>query len=107
MSKSFRDFLKELDPTPASPGKTARAFRKNFGFTLKDVEDITNIKEANLSALENEKIEMTSFYAEKLAALFGVHPSVILYPTGWRRVNEELATISTRAQERIKKINFG
>ena len=107
MSNSFREFLAELDPTPASPGKTARAFRKNFEFTLRDVEEITNIKEANLSALENEKIEMTSFYAEKLAALFGIHPSIILYPSGWKRINNDLAAISLKAQERIKRINVG
>lgn len=107
MEKSFREFLAELDSTPASPGKTVRAFRKNFEFTLKDVEEITNIKETNLSALENEKIEMTSFYAEKLAALFGVHPSIILYPTGWKKTNDELSAISSKAQEVIRKRNAG
>jgi antitoxin HigA-1 len=59
--------------------------------TLKDLEDVTGVKESNLSALENDRIEMTSYYAERLGAALGIHPSLLLYPEGWVKVTPEMA----------------
>ncbi|MEK2645186.1 helix-turn-helix domain-containing protein [Bdellovibrio sp. BCCA] len=101
--QSFKDFLNELDPTPLSPGRTCRAFRTNFDLTLQDVSDVTGIQITNLSALENEKIEMSSYYAEKLAAFFGIHPSLLLYPQGFNKSSEELRAIAKRGQALLKK----
>jgi len=95
--------LNEIDPTPSTPGKALRAFRKNFGITLKDLEDVTRVKESNLSALENDRIEMTSYYAERLGAALGIHPSLLLYPEGWVKVTPELKDIERRAKKLFKK----
>ena len=101
--KNLKDILNEIDPTPSTPGKTLRAFRKNFEITLKDLEDVTGVKESNLSALENDRVEMTSYYAERLGAALGIHPSLLLYPEGWVKVTPELADIEKRAKKLFKK----
>ena len=80
--KSFKSVLKELNPTTVSSGQIIRALRKSIGFTLKDVESISGIRETHLSAIENDAYELTKKYAEKLAATLGVHPSIILFPEG-------------------------
>ena len=102
--KNFKDVLNEIDPSPSTPGKTLRAFRKNFEITLKDLEDVTGIKESNLSALENERTEMTSYYAERLGAALGIHPSLLLYPEGWVKMTPELADIEKKAKRLFKKV---
>jgi len=101
--RNMRDILNEIDSSPPTPGKTLRAFRKNFGITLKDLEEVTGIKESNLSALENDRVEMTSYYAERLGAALGIHPSLFLYPEGWVKVTPELADIEKRAKKLFKK----
>jgi transcriptional regulator with XRE-family HTH domain len=80
--KSFKSVLKEIDPSPVTSGEIIRALRKSLGFTLKDVEAISGIRETHLSAIENDSYELTKKYAEKLAATLGVHPSLILFPEG-------------------------
>ena len=102
-NNSFRALLQKLDPSPSTPGRISRAFRKNFGLTLKEMEEITGIKEANLSKLENNKLEMTSQYAEKIAAVFGLHPRLILYPEGWDIKTEKYKSIAVKAQSLIKR----
>lgn len=101
--RNFKDILSEIDPSPSTPGKTLRAFRKNFDITLKDLEEVTGIKESNLSALENDRIEMTSYYAERMGAALGIHPSLLLYPDGWVKENPELADIERKAKKLFKK----
>lgn len=101
--KNLRETLREIDSTESTPGKTLRAFRKNFEITLKDLEEVTDIKESNLSALENDRIEMSSYYAERLGAALGIHPSLLLYPEGWVKVTPELANIERKARKLFKK----
>ena len=78
MANSFGKLLNELVKEEASPGDMLRAFRKRDGFTLKDMEDITGIRESNLSAIENGRIAMTQHYAEIFAAALDVHPTAFL-----------------------------
>jgi transcriptional regulator with XRE-family HTH domain len=105
--RNLKDILNEIDPTPSTPGKTLRAFRRNFEITLKDLEDVTGIKESNLSALENDRVEMSSYYAERLGAALGVHPSLLLYPEGWVKVTPELADIEKKARKMFKRASGG
>lgn len=76
--QEFKDFLNELDPTPASPGKTCRAFRNNFDLTLQDVAEVTGIQVTNLSAIENDKIEMSS-YISFSSAIFLVFIALVIF----------------------------
>jgi len=46
---------------------------------------------------------MTSYYAERLGAALGIHPSLLLYPEGWVKVTPELKDIERRAKKLFKK----
>lgn len=95
--------LKELQ-TEETPGKIVRAFRRNFGLTLEDVERLTGIPQSNLSAIENNKLDMGVRRAARLAAVFGINPSLILFPKGYEREEEkELRKIRKDAATLIEK----
>ncbi len=100
--KNLRD-LKVLQ-VESTPGRVVRAFRKNFGITLEELEKITGISQSNLSAIENDKIELGVRRAELLAAALGLEPSVILFPQNREgRLAKELKEIRTRAKRIIGK----
>src|SRR5262249_52503506 len=97
MSKNFKDLLNELDPSELTSGKLIRSIRKNFDLTLKEVEGLTGIKEPNLSALENDKMELTKKTAEIIAVALGVHPSSLLFPVGFFEKSKELKEIERKS----------
>jgi transcriptional regulator with XRE-family HTH domain len=89
--------LNELVPEGATPGEMLRALRKREGLTLEDMEAITGIRDTNLSAIENGRIEMSQHYAEMFAAALDVHPMIFLYPNGTFEKTSELKKIEKRA----------
>lgn len=97
MSRDFKDLLNELDPSELTPGKLIRSIRKNFDLTLKEIEGLTGIKEPNLSAIENDKMELTKKTAEIMAAALGVHPSTLLFPSGTFAKSRELKEIERKS----------
>jgi transcriptional regulator with XRE-family HTH domain len=98
---SFKKLLQELGATEATPNETVRTFRKGLGMTLKEVEEVTGIRESHLSAIENGKIEVTQYYAEVFAVTFGLHPTVFLYPNGEFKKSRELESIEKKAKKLI------
>ncbi len=98
---SFKKLLRELGANDASPNEAVRIFRKGLGMTLKEVEEVTGIRESHLSAIENGKIEMTQHYAEVFAVTFGLHPTVFLYPNGEFKKSKELKSIEKKARKFI------
>ncbi len=100
---SFRKLLEEFGTGEATPNETVRIFRKGLGMTLKEVEEVTGIRESHLSAIENGKIEMTQHYAEVFASTFGLHPTVFLYPGGKFKKSRDLQTIERRAKKYIAR----
>ena len=98
--KSMKSLLKEISSSILTSGQIIRAIRKSLGFTLKDVEDISGIKETHLSAIENDFYELSKKNAEKLAATFGVHPTILLFPEG-TEPNDEIKKIEARRMKRI------
>ena len=80
--KTLKSVLQEIEKNAVTSGQIIRALRKSLGFTLKDVEAISGIRETHLSAIENDSYELTKKYAEKLGATLGVHPTVLLFPEG-------------------------
>jgi transcriptional regulator with XRE-family HTH domain len=75
------DFF-SLPQPDVSPGKVVRALRKNFGFTLSDMESLIGVAESNLSAIENDARAIGMELAIKFAAVFGIDPGLILFPEG-------------------------
>jgi transcriptional regulator with XRE-family HTH domain len=102
LASRLKDVLEKYRPGAVTPGELLRAFRKRDNFTLKDMEDITGIRESNLSAIENGNIVMTQHYAELFAAALQVHPSLFLYPNGEFAKDERLLEIERKAKLRRK-----
>ncbi len=97
MSKKMMTVLNELVPQGSTAGEMLKALRKREGLTLEEMEKITGIHDNNLSAIENDRIEMSQHYAEVFAAALDVHPMIFLYPNGKFEMNSELRKIKKRA----------
>ena len=94
----------ELSQVKTTPGQIVRAFRTNFGLTLKELEQITGINYTNLSALEHGRIDVGVRRAVLLAAAFGIEPQQILFPQGYVRPEQRDAErVRTRAKRLIEK----
>lgn len=100
---SLKELLNELGVDETTPSESVRIFRKGLGMTLKEVEEVTGIRESHLSAIENGKIEMTQHYAEVFAAAFGLHPTALLYPRGEFKKSKQLESIERRARKYIAR----
>lgn len=103
MRKNFEKLINEIDVTPQTSGKKVRAVRNYLGFTLKDVEEITGINQTNLSALENDRLDMSRRSAEILGAALGVHPMDILYPEGHFTKDSKIRQVEKKALALRKK----
>lgn len=98
--KSFFD----LQLVKATPGQIVRAFRRNFGLTLKELEQITGVNYTNLSAIEHDRIDIGVRRAVLLAAAFGIQPAQILFPEGYvRPEHKDVERVRTRAKRLLEK----
>lgn len=86
--KAMKEILKEIDNSALSSGEAVRVIRKSLGFTLKDLAEISGIRETHLSAIENDSYEISKKNAERLGASLGVHPATILFPEGVEKSKE-------------------
>ncbi len=67
--------------THLSPGKAIRIYRKAQGWTQGELAAITGIRQATLSALENDRITLGLDRAKVLARALRVHPAVLAFPS--------------------------
>lgn len=102
MAKSMLDFLDENRDKKSTSGSIVKAFRKKLNLTQKDLEEITKISETHISAIEHNKIELGVKRAEMLAAVFGLHPSTLLFPNGKWEKSKEIIAIEKRASKYLK-----
>lgn len=94
----------DLEQISATPGQIVRAFRTNFGLTLKELEQITGLSYTNLSAIENDRVDVGVRRAVLLAAAFGIQPEQILFPQGYVRPEyKDAERVRTRAKRLIEK----
>jgi transcriptional regulator with XRE-family HTH domain len=94
----------ELPQVKATPGQVVRAFRTNFGLTLKELEKITGVSYPNLSAIEHDRVDVGVRRAVLLAAAFGIEPQQILFPHGYQRPeHQEAQRVRTRAKRMLEK----
>ena len=70
-----------------STGDILKAFRKNFNSLQEDMAWTCGISQANLSAIENGRMESGPKQALKLAAFLGVSPTILLYPNGYQNIS--------------------
>jgi len=74
------EFLDKIafDGKTPKAGDYIRAQRKILNFTLEDLENITEIDKANLSAYENNKKEIGVKVAVKLGVALGLDPQILI-----------------------------
>ncbi len=98
--KSFWD----LSLVNATPGQIVRAFRRNFGLTLKELEQVTGVSYTNLSAIENDRVDIGVRRAVLLAAAFGIEPQQLLFPAGYVRPEyQDAEKVRVRAKRLLEK----
>ena len=61
-------------------GEVIRMLRELKEWTQAELASRSGISATNLSALENDRIEIGKHRAEQLANAFGVHPAIIMFP---------------------------
>jgi len=98
-TKDFSNLKKQVKLTP---GKLVGAFRRNFNFTQAELAKVTGIGETNLSAIENDHVEIGIKRAVLIAEVFGIDPSLILFPKDY--VAEHYAAEIKPIQRAIKKL---
>ncbi len=103
--KEMRKVLENLLGEDLSSGEVLRGLRVKSGLSQDELAELTGIQRSNLSALENDRTQMTSYYAEIFSAVFKVHPSDILYPNGNVKKTAELLKLEKRAEAYFKKVS--
>ncbi|MFH0801281.1 MAG: helix-turn-helix transcriptional regulator [bacterium] len=63
-----------------STGEVIRMLRELKGWTQVELAARSGIGAANISLLENEKVDIGKRRAEQLAKAFDVHPAIIMFP---------------------------
>jgi transcriptional regulator with XRE-family HTH domain len=97
MTRDFSD-LKNLKSTP---GQVIKAFRKNFQITQQELAQITGIAETNLSAIENDKVEIGVKRAVLIATALGLMPAQILFPNGYEASYEKEVKLVRKASAKL------
>lgn len=93
-----------MAPKNVTPGELIRATRTSFNITQQQICEVTGLKRANLSAIENGRIEMTVHYAVVLGAALGLHPSTILFPNGKYEKKKEILDIEKKPDLYLKNM---
>lgn len=94
-TKDLMDFL----PKDSTAGSIIRAFRKNFRVTLKELSKLTGIPESNLSAIENDKLEIGVKRATLIGAALGIAPESLLFPNGKSQYEKEAERVRKAAEK--------
>ena len=80
MAKKSNDFISAGSYSDLSTGEVISMLRELKGWTQKKLAKRSGINEANLSLLENDRIDIGKRRAEQLAKAFAVHPALIMFP---------------------------
>lgn len=105
--KDMRKVLYGMLGEDLSSGEVLRGLRIKSELSQDQLAELTGIQRPNISGLENDRIEMTSHYAEIFAAVFKVHPSEILYPNGHVKKSADLLKLEKKAEAYFKKVSAG
>ena len=69
-------------------GSITKAFEENFEISQEDMAWACGISQANLSASENNRREIGSKVAVKVAAFLDINPLILLYPNGYDSLSD-------------------
>lgn len=79
-TKSSRDFVAPKAHVRLNTAEVIRMLRELKGWTQQELARRSGINAANISLLENNRVEIGKKRAESLAKAFGVHPAIIMFP---------------------------
>ena len=79
---SFRksDFVPAKRRVSLTTGEVIRMLRNLKGWTQEELGRRSGISPTNLSALENDRVEIGKRRAVQLAKVFAIHPAMIMFP---------------------------
>ncbi len=79
MRKNKKNFVKAGKTILMSPGEMVRGLRELKEWTQVELAEATGISQANISAIENNRIEIGKHRAILLAEALNVHPASIMF----------------------------
>ena len=79
-SKHHRQFFKAKCCVQLTTGDVIRMLRELKDWTQADLAARCKISPTNLSALENNRVDIGKKRATQLAEAFNVHPAIIMFP---------------------------
>jgi transcriptional regulator with XRE-family HTH domain len=103
----MRKVLHEILGEDLTSGEALRGARIEAGISQDELEEITEIKRSNISALENNRLGMTSHYAEILGAALKLHPADLLYPNRKVIKSKQILKIEKKAEAVLKRHAVG
>lgn len=87
MSKKIKKPLDVFNKNTTT-GELVKAWRVNFNVPQDVMAFTCGISQANLSAIENDRRDVGSRVALRLASFMGIAPDIILYPNGFEKEPE-------------------
>jgi transcriptional regulator with XRE-family HTH domain len=85
--KQFRPAKKRID---VSVGESVRIVRELQELSQNQLDDLTGIPQATISAIENGRVSLGVERAKVLAKALKCHPAVLVFP-GWDAVRQSAA----------------
>ena len=85
--KDFRPAKKTIE---VSVGESVRIVRKLQGLSQNELSELTDIPQATISAIENDRIKLGVERAKVIARALRCHPAVLVFP-GWDLERESVA----------------
>lgn len=79
-NKTSKQFVAATAHARLSTGEVIHMLRELKGWTQVELARRSDITASNISMLENGRVEIGKKRAEQLAAAFGIHPAIIMFP---------------------------
>ena len=79
MAINNKDFVEAGKSIQMSPGEMIRTLRELKEWTQVDLANETGISQANISAIENDRVEIGKQRAITIAEALNVHPASIMF----------------------------
>jgi transcriptional regulator with XRE-family HTH domain len=80
MNQNTIEFVSAKSHAVLTTGEVIRMLRELKEWTQEDLATRSGISPTNLSALENDRIDIGKRRAEQLAKAFHIHPAIIMFP---------------------------
>jgi transcriptional regulator with XRE-family HTH domain len=73
------EFVSDKKYGNLTPGKALKIYRELNGYSQNELAELTGLKQATISSLENDRITMGIDRAKSLASVLKVHPGLLAF----------------------------